>query len=41
MVTLRKGDLTSRVATKLGGSRAQGEAALAAVDTMKKMKLIK
>ena len=31
MATLRKSDLTSRVATKLGGSRAQGEAALGAV----------
>ena len=31
MPTLRKSDLTSRVATKLGGSRAQGEAALNAV----------
>ena len=29
--TLRKSDLTSRVATKLDGSRAQGEAALSAV----------
>ena len=29
--TLRKSDLTTRVATKLGGSRAQGEAALNAV----------
>ena len=31
MATLRKSDLTARVATKLGGSRAQGEAALSAV----------
>ena len=31
MATLRKSDLTARVATKLGGSRAQGEAALNAV----------
>ena len=31
MATLRKSDLTSRVASKLGGSRAQGEAALNAV----------
>lgn len=31
MATLRKLDLTTRVATKLGGSRAQGEAALNAV----------
>ncbi len=31
MATLRKSDVTSRVATKLGGSRAQGEAALNAV----------
>ena len=31
MPTLRKSDLTSRIATKLGGSRAQGEAALNAV----------
>ena len=31
MATLRKSDLTSRVATKLSGSRAQGEAALNAV----------
>ena len=31
MVTLRKSDLTGRVATKLNGSRAQGEAALNAV----------
>ena len=31
MVTLRKGDLATRVATNLGGSRAQGEAALNAV----------
>ena len=31
MATLRKSDLTTRVATKLGGSRAQGEAALNAV----------
>jgi len=29
--TLRKSDLTTRVATKLGGSRAQGEEALNAV----------
>ena len=28
MATLRKSDLTARVASKLGGSRAQGEAAL-------------
>ena len=31
MATLRKGDLAARVATKLGGSRSQGEAALNAV----------
>ena len=31
MSTLRKSDLATRVATKLGGSRAQGEAALNAV----------
>ena len=31
MATLRKSDLTGRVATRLGGSRAQGEAALNAV----------
>ena len=31
MATLRKGDMVSRVATELGGSRAQGEAALNAV----------
>ena len=31
MATLRKSDLTARVATNLGGSRAQGEAALNAV----------
>ena len=31
MATLRKSDLTARVASKLGGSRAQGEAALNAV----------
>ena len=31
MTTLRKGDLAARVAVKLGGSRAQGEAALNAV----------
>ncbi|MBM3945704.1 MAG: HU family DNA-binding protein [SAR202 cluster bacterium] len=31
MGTLRKSDLTSRVAAKLGGSKAQGEAALNAV----------
>lgn len=31
MATLRKSDLTARVATKLGGSRAQGEAALNSV----------
>ena len=31
MATLRKSDLGARVATKLGGSRAQGEAALNAV----------
>ncbi len=31
MATLRKNDLTARVATRLGGSRAQGEAALNAV----------
>lgn len=31
MATLRKSDLTARVASRLGGSRAQGEAALNAV----------
>ena len=31
MATLRKSDITARVATKLGGSKAQGEAALSAV----------
>jgi DNA-binding protein HU-beta len=31
MATLRKGDLTGRIATKLNGSKAQGEAALNAV----------
>jgi DNA-binding protein HU-beta len=31
MATLRKSDLTARVATELGGSRAQGEAALNSV----------
>ena len=31
MATLRKSDLSSRVAANLGGSRAQGEAALKAV----------
>lgn len=31
MATLRKSDLAARVATSLGGSRAQGEAALNAV----------
>lgn len=31
MATLRKGDLSTRVAGKLGGSRAHGEAALNAV----------
>ena len=31
MATLRKSDMSSRVAAKLGGSRAQGEAALNAV----------
>ena len=31
MATLRKSDITARVATKLGSSRAQGEAALGAV----------
>ena len=31
MATLRKSDITARVATGLGGSRAQGEAALKAV----------
>ena len=31
MVTLRKSDLTARVAGNLGGSKAQGEAALNAV----------
>ena len=29
--SLRRGDITARVATRLGGSRAQGEAALNAV----------
>jgi DNA-binding protein HU-beta len=33
MATLRKSDITARVATKLGGSKAQGEAALGAVLT--------
>jgi DNA-binding protein HU-beta len=31
MATLRKSDITARVATRLGGSRAHGEAALSAV----------
>ena len=31
MASLRKGDIVSRVATKLGGSRAEGEAALNSV----------
>ena len=31
MATLRKSDITARVATKLDGSKAQGEAALGAV----------
>ena len=31
MASLRKGDIASRVATKLGGSRAEGEAALSSV----------
>lgn len=31
MATLRKSDVSFRVATKMGGSRAQGEAALNAV----------
>jgi len=31
MATLRKSDVTARVASKLGGSRAQGESALNAV----------
>ncbi len=31
MATLRKSDLTSRIAGKMGGSRASGEAALKAV----------
>ena len=31
MATLRKSDMSARVAAKLGGSRAQGEAALNAV----------
>ena len=31
MTTLRKSDMSSRVAAKMGGSRAQGEAALKAV----------
>ena len=31
MATLRKSDMSSRVASQLGGSRAQGEAALNAV----------
>jgi DNA-binding protein HU-beta len=31
MTTLRKSDISARVATRLGGSRAQGEAALNAV----------
>ena len=35
MATLRKGDMASRVAATLGGSRAQGEAALnAGVDSI-------
>ena len=33
MATLRKSDLSSRVASKLGSSRVQGEAALGAVLT--------
>lgn len=33
MATLRKSDITARVATRLGGSRAEGEAALGAVLT--------
>ena len=33
MATLRKSDITARVATRLDGSRAQGEAALKAVLT--------
>ena len=31
MATLRKSDITARIATRLGGSRAQGEASLGAV----------
>ena len=31
MATLRKSDMNTRVAAKLGGSRAQGDAALKAV----------
>ena len=31
MTTLRKSDITARIAARLGGSRAQGEAALSAV----------
>ena len=31
MATLRKSDLSSRVASRMGGSKAQGEAALKAV----------
>jgi len=31
MATLRKSDITARVATKLDGTKAQGEAALSAV----------
>lgn len=31
MVTLRKGDLSTRIAAKMGGSKTQGEAALKAV----------
>ena len=31
MATLRKGDISARIAAKLGGSKAQGEAALKAV----------
>ena len=31
MATVRKGDMSSRVSRKLGGSKAQGEAALNAV----------
>ena len=31
MATLRKSDMSAKVAGKLGGSRAQGEAALKAV----------